>query len=165
MHELFLTAAVKDSEFETACAVLQGVTWMVARKTIHRELFFSGPPQPKGLPKLPYPPRGPPDRVRALWNELGKHLARSSYVLCLAYEVFADVDFGSGAAADLNALAGTLRWTDMPDPLRDTPVTQRKRIDIADQRGLLSAMADNGHEYGLACSAPRATVKRGGRCS
>ena len=164
MYELFLTATVGKEDFTMACAILQGLAWMEARQEVHRVLYFSGPPQPqpRGLPNTrSFRQAAPP--VQPLWTELAKQLARSSYILQLDYEVFRDTDFGADAvggggeaggaeeeaklplAADLNSTPGTLRWIDLPDPLRDTPVTQRKKVEIPDQRNLLSVMADNAH--------------------
>ncbi|KAH7040187.1 mediator complex, subunit Med18 [Microdochium trichocladiopsis] len=48
---------------------------------------------------------------------------------------------------DLNTTPGLLRWTDFPDPLRDTPVTQRKKVEIPECRNLLLTMADNNHSF------------------
>lgn len=48
---------------------------------------------------------------------------------------------------EFNNLPGTLRWTDLPDPLKDTPITQRKKIEIPDQLNLPVAMTDNGFQY------------------
>jgi mediator of RNA polymerase II transcription subunit 18, fungi type len=145
MHELFLTASVKDGDFQMASAILQGLTWMTARKTVHRVLFFAGQPQPRGLPNLRYYQN--PQGVRSMpaWNELNKQLTRSSYVLQVAYEVSPDTDFGKGNAADFNNTLGTLRWTDLPDPLRDTPVTQRKKIEIPDQKQLIATLGENNY--------------------
>ncbi|RYP04389.1 hypothetical protein DL764_004483 [Monosporascus ibericus] len=144
MYELFLTASVKKDDFEIACAILQGLTWMQARQNVHRILYFAGQPQPRGLPNQRCFRQSP---ALPLWNELGKQLGRSSYVLQLAYEVFRETDFGTGRAIDLNAVPGTLRWTDLPDPLRDTLVIQRKKIEILDQPNLVTVMADNGHSF------------------
>lgn len=149
MYELFLTATVRKDDFAMACAILQGLTWMEARRETRRVLYFAGPPQPqpRGLPNGHRSVRPPPvPAAQALWTELAKQLVRSSYILQVDYEVSPDAgDFGADRAADLNAAPGTLRWTDLPDPLRDTPVTQRKKVEIPDQRNLLAAMADNGH--------------------
>ena len=119
---------------------------------------FRQPYQVLGAPPLPHTrpcrsPHAPPVDSEMCTDaishkiELAKQLARSSYVLHLEYEVSPDAgDFGgAGVAVDLNAAPGTLRWTDLPDPLRDTPVIQRKKVEIPDQRNLLAAMADNGH--------------------
>lgn len=140
MRELFLTAVVRDDDFTMACAVLQGLTWMKARQSVHRILFFHGQPQPKPF-KIPRIYQQ--SRFLPFWKELSNQLARSSYVLQLAYEVARDKDFGKGTTMDFNALPGTLRWTDLPDPLRDTPITSRKKIDIPDQSALLGAMNEN----------------------
>ncbi|ORY64501.1 mediator complex, subunit Med18 [Pseudomassariella vexata] len=173
MHELFLTAAVREVDFDTACAVLQGLSWMQARHNVYRVSFYAGQPQPKGLTVLKSLPKisNPQARaaLQATWNELSKPLTRTSYVLQLAHEVFTDTDFSNGNVVDLNNVPGTLRWLDFPDLLRDNvrkkmetntpgiqrarveipdlPITQRKRIDIPDQRNLLTIMSDNDHVY------------------
>lgn len=89
---------------------------------------------------------------------------RSSYVLQIAYEVSLDRDFGKGTAMEFNSLPGTLRWTDLPDPPRETPVTSRantrkkveipeqiitsrKKIEIPEQNNLPTALTDNGFRY------------------
>ncbi|KAI0837231.1 mediator complex, subunit Med18 [Hypoxylon sp. FL0890] len=144
MRELFLTASVRDSDFQMACAVLQGLTWMTAHQSTHRILFFHGQPQPKSLQNL-RALQG--SRLLPLWKELSNQLARSSYVLQVAYEVVPDRDFGKENTMDFNTLPGTLRWTDLPDPLRDTPVTSRKKIEIPDQIQLPMALNDNGFRY------------------
>lgn len=143
MYELFLTAPVRKDDFEMACAILQGLTYMQARQNVYRTLYYAGQPQPRGLPNQRTFRQQ--TATLPLWKELSNHLKRSSYVLQLAYEVFPESDFGSGAVVDLNSAPGTLRWTDLPDPLRDTPVTQRKKIEIPDQRNLLTTMSYNGH--------------------
>ncbi len=145
MYELLLTARVRNDDFDMACAILEGLTWMQARRNVHRILFFAGQPQPRGLPNQRYFRQSP---TLPLWNELSKHLTRSSYVMQLAYEVFPETNFGTAAAGttvDFNSLPGTLRWIDLPDPLRDTPVIQRKKLEIPDQLNLPTAMVDNGH--------------------
>ncbi|KAI1089925.1 mediator complex, subunit Med18 [Rostrohypoxylon terebratum] len=144
MRELFLTASVKDADFSMTCAVLQGLTWMTARQSLHRILFFHGQPQPKPLKNTRAFQQS---RFLSLWRELSNQLARSSYVLQVAYEVALDKDFGQGTSMEFNNLPGTLRWTDLPDPLKDTPVTQRKKIEIPDQPNLPVAMTDNGFQY------------------
>ncbi|KAK6955144.1 hypothetical protein Daesc_002775 [Daldinia eschscholtzii] len=144
MKELFLTASVKDSDFAMACAVLQGLTWMTARHAVHRILFFHGQPQPKPLKVTRAFQQS---RFLQLWKDLSSQLSRSSYVIQLAYEVGPDRDFGKETNMEFNALPGTLRWTDLPDPLRDTPVTQRKKIEIPEQSSLPTALTDNGFQY------------------
>ncbi|KAI1110176.1 mediator complex, subunit Med18 [Nemania sp. NC0429] len=182
MHELFLTASVSQSDFDTACAVLQGLCWMTARRTVYRVLFFAGQPQPRGLPTAPPPtalPRQPQERQ--LWAELGRQLLRSSYVLQAAYEVSPETDFGrdankengdsSSPSMDFNRLPATLRWTDLPDPLReapkpkaarkknsgnnndlpdpvhDSPITSRKKIDVSFLHSLPRVLTENKHTY------------------
>ncbi|KAI1388958.1 mediator complex, subunit Med18 [Hypoxylon trugodes] len=143
-RELFLTATVKDSDFTMACAVLQGMTWMSARQSIHRILFYQGHPQPKPLKNVRAFQQS---RYLPLWKELSNQLARSSYILQAAYEVIPDRDLGKGTTMEFNSLPGFLRWTDLPDPLRDTPVTSRKKIEIPEQVNLPMAMIDNGFQY------------------
>ncbi|KAI1745800.1 mediator complex, subunit Med18 [Xylaria scruposa] len=149
MHELFLTASVKQCDFDTACAVLQGLSWMTARRTIYRVLFFAGQPQPKGLAGAPPPPNVLPRTAQPLWGELHKQLLRSSYVLQAAYEVSPEADFGKENAAtmDFTRLPATLRWTDLPDPLRDSPITSRKKIEIPFLNSLPRVMMDNKQAY------------------
>lgn len=144
MYELFLNAVVKDADFEMACAVLQGLTWMSARHNVYHISFYSGSPEPKGLPALRSVQQSRSPQL-PLWNELGKEFRRSSYVFQLAHEVSIDKDFGNGDAVDLNTVPGTLRWTEFPDPPREKGqlVMQRKKIDIPDQRNLLSMMTSN----------------------
>ncbi|KAI1147760.1 mediator complex, subunit Med18 [Nemania diffusa] len=166
MHELFLTATVKQSDFDTACAVLQGLSWMTARRTICRVLYFAGQAQPRGLPAAPPSSVLPRPAERQLWAELGRHLMRSSYVLQAAYEVSPETDFakapattttiaaggdGSGPAPapsmDFNRLPATLRWTDLPDPLRDSPITSRKKIEIPFMHALPRVLMENKQAY------------------
>ncbi|KAL7624098.1 hypothetical protein AAE478_005655 [Parahypoxylon ruwenzoriense] len=144
MRELFLTASVNDADFPMACAVLQGLTWMTARRSLHRILFFYGQPQPKPLKNTRVFQQ---PRYHMFWKELSAQLARSSYVIQTAYEVVQNKDFGKGTAMEFNSLPGTLRWTDLPDPLRDTPVTSRKKIEIPEQTILLTTMTENGFRY------------------
>ncbi|KAI1164779.1 mediator complex, subunit Med18 [Nemania serpens] len=163
MHELFLTASVKQSDFDTACAVLQGLCWMTARRTIYRVLFFAGQAQPRGLPTAP-PPNALPrqsQQERQLWAELGRQLLRSSYVLQAAYEVSPEADFGkdikdkdagdkassSSSSMDFNRLPATLRWTDLPDPLRDSPITSRKKIEVPFLHSLPRVLTENKQMY------------------
>ncbi|KAH6657616.1 hypothetical protein BKA67DRAFT_555801 [Truncatella angustata] len=143
MHELFLTTTIKDVDLEKACAVLQGLTWMSARHNVYRVIYYAGQPKPKGLPNVK---SLPPSRHTATWNELHREFSRLSYVFQLVYEVFVDKDFGTGGAADLNSMGGTLRWTGFPDPPREKGqlTTHRKKIEIPEQKQLLAIMASNG---------------------
>ncbi|KAI0809562.1 mediator complex, subunit Med18 [Xylaria sp. FL0064] len=147
MHELFLTASVMPGDFDTACAILQGLSWMTARRSIYRILFFEGQPQPKGLAKTPPQSALPRQNEKQLWMELHKQLLRSSYILQAAYEVAPEADFGKESTVDLNRLPATLRWTDLPDPLRDSPITSRKKIEIPFAHGLPGVLMANGHTY------------------
>ncbi|KAI1174561.1 mediator complex, subunit Med18 [Nemania sp. FL0916] len=152
MHELFLTASVKQSDFDTACAVLQGLSWMTARRTVYRVLYFAGPSQPKGLSVAPPPSALPRAVERQLWGDLHKQLLRSSYILQAAYEVAPETDFGRDVAMDFNRLPATLRWTDLPDPVRgggDGMITSRKKIEIPFRHLLPKTLTDNK----LVCTA------------
>ncbi|KAI0205599.1 mediator complex, subunit Med18 [Astrocystis sublimbata] len=147
MHELFLTATVKQDDFDTACAVLQGLSWMEARRTVHRVLYFSGQPQPKGLSGAPPPLSVLPRTAQPLWSELHKQLLRSSYVLQAAYEVSPEADFGKDTPMDFARLPATLRWTELPDPLRDSPITSRKKIEVPFLNSLPRILMDNKQGY------------------
>ncbi|TGJ83251.1 hypothetical protein E0Z10_g5524 [Xylaria hypoxylon] len=147
MHELFLTASVKQGDFDTSCAILQGLSWMTARRTISRILFFAGQPQAKGLPNTPPPGVLPRQQEKQLWVELSKQLLRSSYILQATYEVAPETDFGKESTMDFNRLPATLRWTDLPDPLRDSPITSRKKIEVPFPHKLPVIMMANGHTY------------------
>ncbi|KAI1873747.1 uncharacterized protein JN550_003016 [Neoarthrinium moseri] len=146
MHELFLTAALKDGDIEKACAVLQGLCWMSARHNVYHLGFYAGPPKARGLPNVK---SLPPNRYSAQWHELSRELTRSSYVFHLVHEVLKDRDFGTGNAMIWDNMPGTLRWAGFPDPERekDQVITYRKKIDIPDQKGLLTIMAGNGQGY------------------
>ncbi|KAI1485648.1 mediator complex, subunit Med18 [Biscogniauxia mediterranea] len=144
MRELFLTATVPASDFDVACAIFQGLTWMTARQTAYRILYFAGQPVPKGLPNMRNLRMTP---LAPLWNELSRQLSRSSYVLQTRYEVSPTADFGKDTGMDFNNSKGTLLWTDLPDPLRDTPIISRKKVEIPDQTFLPTILADNSHTY------------------
>ncbi|KAI1324088.1 mediator complex, subunit Med18 [Xylariaceae sp. FL0255] len=152
MHELFLTASIAPSDFDTASAILQGLTWMTARRTTYRILFFAGPPQPRGLPGQPPPtPHVLAPQYRSLWADLAKQLTRASYVLQACFEIRPD-HFAQGADApgkpmEFNDMNATLRWTEMPDPTRDSPVTSRKKIEIPFYTRLPAILNDNKHTY------------------
>lgn len=50
------------------------------------------------------------------------------------------------SAMDLDATQGILRWTDFPDPPRGQPLlTQRKKVELWEQKKLPSVMRDNNH--------------------
>ncbi|KAL1889747.1 hypothetical protein Sste5346_008735 [Sporothrix stenoceras] len=160
MHELFLTAVVPDVDIERAKALLQGLSGMTARGTVHRILYFAGPPQPRGLAvKRAIPQPIQPAQGR-LWAELHQQMMRQSFVLQARYPVNRD-ELGAtpaaspGAAAILNGSApGTLRWTDIPDPTGGSSateimrmITQRKKVELADTRNLPAILTDNGYRF------------------
>lgn len=146
MHELFLSTTIKDADLEKACAVLQGLSWMSARRNVYRVTYYAGEPKPVGLRNLKSIPA---NRHTAAWTELHKELSRSSYFFHVLHEVFINKDFGTGNAVDLNSMAGTLQWTGFPDPPREKGqlATIRKKIDIPDQKQLPAIMASNGQAY------------------
>lgn len=155
MHELFLTAVVPDADIERAKALLQGLSGMTARGTVHRVLYFAGPPQPRGLAvKRAIPQPIQPAQAR-LWTELHQQMLRQSFVLQARYPVANRDEPGAGSPAILAGSApGTLRWTDIPDPTGGSSatgiqrlVTQRKKVELADTRNLPAILTDNGYRY------------------
>jgi mediator of RNA polymerase II transcription subunit 18 len=49
---------------------------------------------------------------------------------------------------DLDSTMGMLRWTDFPDPPHGRPMlTQRKKVELWDQKKLPSIMRDNLCQY------------------
>lgn len=143
MHEIFISTTVRDGDVEKACAILQGLSWMSARRNVYRVTYYAGEPKPAGLRNLKAIPAS---RHNVSWGELHKELSRSSYVFQTLHEVFVDKDFGTGNLTDLNGVAGTVRWTGFPDPPREKGqlTTHRKKIDIPDQKQLPDIMLSNG---------------------
>lgn len=144
MYQLFLTALVEDSDFHAACSILGGLCGMTPWETVNRVLYFQGPPRPVGISN-----QSSIDKtVRNtgfLWKDLHQSLGRQSYVLQARYEVVKERDMGASAPPmDLDAIQGLLRWTDFPDPAHARPLlTQRKIVELWDQRYLPSVMRDN----------------------
>ncbi|KAI1812001.1 mediator complex, subunit Med18 [Poronia punctata] len=169
MHELFLTSSVHPDDFETACAILQGLTWMTARRSVYRTLYFAGLPHPNGLPKQPTRTNLTRQQDRQLWLDLNKQLLRSSYVLQATFEVSPENDFGKEGPMDLGRMPATLRWTDLPEvlkdpqavvrkknamrpsdqpePVKDSPIISRKKIEIPFSAGLPSLLSENQQRY------------------
>ncbi|KXH42769.1 hypothetical protein CNYM01_03792 [Colletotrichum nymphaeae SA-01] len=148
MYELFLTTLVDDDDIQAACSVLGGLCAMPAWQSLHRVLYFKGPGKPGGISNQNSIVKTPRKDIQMLWKDLHQQLSRQSYILQARYEVFKDKDFGPTAPeVDFNARAGTLRWTDFPDPPQvRSSVTQRKKTEIWDQRNLLSVMKDNNYQ-------------------
>ncbi|KFA64620.1 hypothetical protein S40285_03956 [Stachybotrys chlorohalonatus IBT 40285] len=148
MYELFLTAPVAEDDFGAACAVLSGLCNMPPWETIHRVLYFQGPSRPVGLSVHSSIDKRLANTLQ-LWRELHQNFARQSFVLQARYEVFKDRDMGPTAAPmDLDALPGILKWTDFPDPPRGQPLlTQRKKVEIWDQRKLPSMLRENQNQF------------------
>lgn len=63
-------------------------------------------------------------------------------------EVVKERDMGSGAqAVNLDELSGVLRWTDFPEPPQGRPIlTQRKKVEIWEQKKLPSILRDNSYQ-------------------
>lgn len=149
MYELFLTALVEDSDFGAACAVLGGLCGMSPWESVHRVLYFQGPPRPVGISNQSSIDKPIRKDAGFLWKDLHQNLGRQSFVLQARYEVLKDRDMGPNAiATDLDATPGILRWTDFPDPPHGRPIlTQRKKVELWEQKKLPSIMRDNLYQY------------------
>ncbi|KOS19390.1 hypothetical protein ESCO_001420 [Escovopsis weberi] len=149
MYEVFLTALVEDRDIIAAKAVLSGYCSMQPWESTHRVLYYQGPSRPSGInnqSSLEKPMRK--DNVW-LWKELHQNFARQSFILQARYEILRDTDLGTTAAIPmhLDSTPGVLRWTDFPDPPRGQPfLTQRKKVEIWEQRKLPSVLRDNKHQ-------------------
>ncbi len=162
MHELFLTAVVPDADLDRAKALLQGLCGMAAYASMHRVLYFAGPPQPRGLiVKRSIPQPVLPTQAR-LWTELHQQLLRQSFVVQVRYGVGGD-EFGAAPAesaasssptTSLIDTPGMLRWVDLPDPTGGSSasgitrlVTQRKTVELPETRNLPTVLTDNNYRY------------------
>jgi mediator of RNA polymerase II transcription subunit 18, fungi type len=172
MYELFLTALIQDEDLEAACSVLEGFCGMRPWETVHRVLYFQGPPKPAGMNnQTSIDKRSLRKDTLMLWKDLHQNLNRQSFILQARYDlqnfkawsggdasaVNADASVGKDPAAtaappaassDLNAIPGILRWTDFPDPPHGRPnITQRKKVELWEQKNLVAIMRDNNHQY------------------
>ncbi|GJN83994.1 mediator complex subunit Med18 [Purpureocillium lilacinum] len=149
MYELFLTALVEDADFQAACAVLGGFCAMPPWETVNRVLYFQGPPRPAGISNQSSIDKPMRKDVAFLYKDLHQNLSRQSFVLQARYEILKDRDMGpSSAPQDLDAAAGILRWADFPDPPTARPVlTQRKVVELWEQKKLPSVMRDNNYQF------------------
>lgn len=174
MYELFLTALIEDRELESACSILEGYCGMRPWETVHRVLFFQGPPKAAGIPIQSSIDKPIRKETALLWKELHHGLSRQSFILQARYDLLhyktwapnAEADAGSSsegnpaaaaaaaaapppaACSDLNAIPGILRWADFPDPPQGRPyITQRKKVELWDQKRLPSVLSDNKHQY------------------
>lgn len=149
MYEVFMTSIVEDAELTSACSVLEGLCSMKPWESVVRVLYFQGPPRPAGLSNQTSIEKPIRKNVAPLWRELHQNLSRQSFVIQSRYEILKDRDFGADAKPmDLNAAQGILRWMDFPDPAHGKPLlTQRKVVELWDQRGLPSVLTDNQHRY------------------
>ncbi|KAJ4122744.1 hypothetical protein NW768_010186 [Fusarium equiseti] len=149
MHEIFLTALIEDKDFGAACSVLGGLTNMDPWKSIQRVLYFQGPPRPMGISNQSSIEKPIRPGTGFLWKDLHQNLTRQSFILQTRYDVLQDRDMGPNAPPmDLDATQGILRWTDFPDPPRKQPLlTQRKMVELWEQKRLPSLMRDNNHTF------------------
>lgn len=149
MHELFLTAFVEDKDFNAACAVLGGFCAMSPWETVNRVLYFQGPPRPSGITNQSSIDKPMRKDAAFLWKDLHQSLSRQSCILQARYEVLKDRDMGPSATpTDLNALPGVLRFADFPDPPHGRPlITQRKIVEIWEQKKLPSILRENNYRY------------------
>ncbi|PFH59787.1 hypothetical protein XA68_11895 [Ophiocordyceps unilateralis] len=149
MYELFLTALVEQADFQAACAVLGGLCAMPPWHTLSRVLYFQGPPKPSGIANQASIDKPVRKDAAFLWKDLHQSLSRQSFVVQARYDIARDVDLGASASPmDLDATAGILRWADFPDPPHGRPLlTQRKMVEIWEQKKLPSIMGDNHLQY------------------
>lgn len=147
MYEIFLTALVDDKDFSAACAILGGLCGMSPWESIHRVLYFQGPPKPVGISNQSSIDKPIRKDVGMLWKELHQNLSRQSFVLQLRYEILKDRDMGFQAGPiNLDATPGMLQWNDFPDPPHGRPMlAQRKKVELWDQKKLPSVMRDNSY--------------------
>ncbi|KAL7944005.1 mediator complex, subunit Med18 [Trichoderma barbatum] len=149
MYELFLTALVEDNDVNTALAVLSGFCSMQPWESVSRVIYFQGPPRPSGITNQRSFEKPIRKEAAMLWKELHQNLSRQSFVLQARYEIYKDRDLGPSAEpVDLDTVPGILRWTDFPDPPRNQPIlTQRKKVELWEQRRLLSVLQENNHQF------------------
>lgn len=143
MLEYFLTAFVPNDKVEMARAVLQGVCAVAGTHQFKRVLFYRGPDRPDGFKKTKSVERTPNGRFFA---ELQRYLAKQSFILRVEYPA-RERDFGSVPQPELlEKRQGSLRWTDLPDPvLGDVLHIHRKMLTISNQDSLISLLEQNAH--------------------
>lgn len=149
MYELFLTAFVEDKDFNAACAVLSGFCAMSPWETVNRVLYFHGPPRPSGITNQTSIDKPMRKDAAFLWKDLHQSLSRQSCILQVRYEIVKDRDMGQlSSSMDLDSTPGLLRWADFPDPPHGRPlITQRKMVEIWEQKKLPSILRDNHFRY------------------
>ncbi|KAJ6789784.1 hypothetical protein PWT90_02334 [Aphanocladium album] len=149
MYEVFMTSIVEDAEFTSACSVLEGLCSMKPWESVVRVLYFQGPPRPVGLSNQTSIEKPIRKNVAPLWRELHQNLSRQSYMVQARYEILKDRDFGSEEKPmELDATPCVLRWADFPDPPHGKPLlTQRKMVELWEQRAIPSVLRDNQHQF------------------
>lgn len=151
-----MTAFVEDADFNAACSVLGGLCAMQPWETINRVLYFQGPSRPVGLSNQASIEKPIRKNVAPLWKELHQSLSRQSFVVQARYEIQKERDLGPAAQAmELDTTAGILRFADFPDPPHGKPLlTQRKMVELWEQRALPSILRDNQFKYEPSYSSP-----------
>ncbi|OAA63135.1 Mediator complex subunit Med18 [Cordyceps fumosorosea ARSEF 2679] len=151
MYEVCMTSMVEDADLVPACSILEGLCSMKAWESIVRVLYYQGPSRPAGLSNQRSIEKAIRKNVAPLWRELHQNLTRQAFVVQARYDVLKDRDFGSEPTQpplDTNATPGILRWTDFPDPPHGKPLlTQRKIVELWEQRSLPSILEDNHHRF------------------
>lgn len=149
MYEIFLTAFVEDKDYDAACSVIGGLCAMKPWESIHRILYFQGPGRPTGLSNQSSIEKPIRKTVAPLWKELHQNLSRQSFVLQARYDVLKERDMGpEGKPMELKTTPGILRWADFPDPpTSKTHLTQRKMVELWEQRDIPSILKDNHYQY------------------
>lgn len=150
MHELFLTASVPGNDVLAARSVLQGYCAMPEVHQLTRVLHYTGPDRPSGFKKV-----GDLDGTpnRRLFNDLHQYLTKQSYIMTVRYQLNED-EFGQevGGSSSLDQRQGTLRWTDIPDPVPPQVLhVQRKMLDIRNQDRLITILGQNAHTIKAEC--------------
>lgn len=144
MYELFTIAPLLDNQVYKVRQVLQGYSSRTEEHKRNRLLFYRGPDHPAGFNKVRELEQTP---NRRLWNDLHQFFSKQSYFVYVRYPAD-EAEFGQpvdGQVA-LDQRRGTLRWSDIPDPLPAHALhTQRKMLEIHDQDRLLSILGRNGH--------------------
>ena len=148
MYELSLTAFVGHRDFDAACSIIGGLCSMPPWESLHRVLYFQGPPKPNGIANLNSVEKPVRKDTTVLWKELHQSLSRQSFIVQARYDVLKHRDFGNEAPwMDLNNTQGTLRWLDFPDPPHGRPMlTQRKKVELWDQKKLPTVMRENRYQ-------------------
>ncbi|KAG9235052.1 mediator complex, subunit Med18 [Amylocarpus encephaloides] len=162
-HELFLTTSVYNDDIPRAVRILQGYCGMKPQASLRRRLVWEGPRQRPGLRDFDpaFISRQPPGRAEA-WKYLHGQMIRQSYIITLIYEVERSA-FGqaqihgaqrsSEEVPDRNRTLscdqspGTLKWTELPDPVDSRTVNTRLMLQIENEKGLCTVIQSIGYRF------------------